>query len=287
MIYVWNKCVNWPEMYSKADNRYFDYVIARYQAFSNIVWDVSKEALTYGRCNIEYVHERIRCARRLDAYERLLTVHDYAYCAQHPHNVDFISIQTWRSGLYHQMQDVRKKHAGKPVFNIEHGGYEKSPYVIFPGDYDNPEICLERNYECVFAGTYSTYYWQATSWNVIIPDPLGLPEAQRPKFAYYRYLMDLFTKYEFATLSPVQRSSSGHCLTNGRDLFMYLIPKENYAIHVTLPELAGKTMRATWFDPFTGTYLAQDESSTRHWREFKSPWAGQMVVLILEVVSTV
>ena len=60
MIYVWNKCVNWPDMYSEADNRYFDYVIARYQAFSNVVWDVSKEALTYGRCDMEYVHERIR-----------------------------------------------------------------------------------------------------------------------------------------------------------------------------------------------------------------------------------
>ena len=98
MIYVWNKRVNWPKMYSEADNRYFDYVIARYQAFSDLVWDISKEALTYGRCDMEYVHERIRRTRRLDAYKRLLTVHDYAYCAQHPHNVDFISIQTWCFG---------------------------------------------------------------------------------------------------------------------------------------------------------------------------------------------
>ena len=189
------------------------------------------------------------------------------------------------------MLAVRDDHAGKPVFNIEHGGYEKSPYVIFPGDYDDPDVCLERNYACVFAGTYSTYYWQATSWNVIIADPLGLPEAERPKFAYYRHLADLFTKYDFAALSPVRRSSSGLCLTNGDDLYLYLVPKENYAIHVALPELAdnttsgGKTVRATWFDPFTGTSQVQDEGPMQHWREFRSPWAGQMAVLILEVVS--
>jgi hypothetical protein len=29
MIYVWNKQVNWPEMYSADDNRYFNYVIKR------------------------------------------------------------------------------------------------------------------------------------------------------------------------------------------------------------------------------------------------------------------
>ena len=34
MIYVWNKNVNWPEMYTAADNRYFDYVI------SSVVVDV-------------------------------------------------------------------------------------------------------------------------------------------------------------------------------------------------------------------------------------------------------
>ena len=38
MIYVWNKRVNWPKLASKADDMYFDYVVKRYQAFSNIVF---------------------------------------------------------------------------------------------------------------------------------------------------------------------------------------------------------------------------------------------------------
>lgn len=44
MIYVWNKKINWPDAGSKADNRYFDYVVKRYQAYPNLVWDISKEA---------------------------------------------------------------------------------------------------------------------------------------------------------------------------------------------------------------------------------------------------
>ena len=52
MIYAWNKRVNWPEADSDADNRYFDYVVRRYQAYPNLVWDVSKEALAYGHTDV-------------------------------------------------------------------------------------------------------------------------------------------------------------------------------------------------------------------------------------------
>ncbi|NJL30154.1 MAG: DUF4038 domain-containing protein, partial [Phycisphaerales bacterium] len=95
MMYVWNKQVNWPAPNSLEDNRYFDYIVKRYQAFPNIIWDVSKEALLYGRNDKEYINSRIDRVRRLDGHERLLTVHDYDYCSSFPNKVDFISIQDW------------------------------------------------------------------------------------------------------------------------------------------------------------------------------------------------
>ncbi|WP_052353386.1 apiosidase-like domain-containing protein [Dyadobacter tibetensis] len=158
MIYVWNKMVVWPEMNSTADNRYFDYVIKRYQAFPNIIWDISKEALFYGRATNEYISERIERTRNLDAYDRLLSVHDYGFCRNHPEEVDFISTQDWKHTLYQSMLNVRQEFPSKPIFNIEHGGYEKAPYVVFPGAYDDAEVCLRRNYMCLFAGVYTTYY---------------------------------------------------------------------------------------------------------------------------------
>ena len=52
MIYVWNKQVNWPDADSDEDNRYFDYVVSRYQAYPNLIWDISKEALGYGHNDV-------------------------------------------------------------------------------------------------------------------------------------------------------------------------------------------------------------------------------------------
>ncbi|MEL7120822.1 MAG: DUF5060 domain-containing protein [Bacteroidota bacterium] len=95
MIYVWNKNVNWPAVETEADNMYFDYIIKRYQAFSNVIWDVSKEALNNKRCTEEYGRERISRIDSLDAYDRLVTVHDYGFCNRNTDVVDFISTQDW------------------------------------------------------------------------------------------------------------------------------------------------------------------------------------------------
>jgi len=236
---------------------------------------------------MDYISERIRCLRRLDAYDRLLTVHDYHYCSQYPELVDFISIQIWKSGLYHHMIEVKSQHADKPVFNIEHGGYEASPYLVFAGDYSDPVVCLERNYVCVFAGTYSTYYWQATSWYVVIADPMGLPAHQRPRFDYYRHLVDLFARYPFAELKPTEQyASSTMCLSNDEDAFLFLVPRSNDAFHVILPQHVQTSMAMTWFNPLTGEYVDAGTVELRHWHPFQSPWSSQIAVLILESAET-
>ena len=99
MIYVWNKRVNWPDAGSDDDNRYFDYVVRRYQAFPNLIWDISKEALGYGHTDVHYITDRIERLRTLDAYDRLITVHDYSYCRRFTDQVDFVSVQLWSSEL--------------------------------------------------------------------------------------------------------------------------------------------------------------------------------------------
>jgi len=206
MIYVWNKLVNWPEPGSEADNMYYDYVIKRYQAFPNMIWDVSKEAaskIAIGKFKniVQHLEERIVRTRELDAYDRLVSVHDYGFCKNHQDKVDFISIQDWKLNLYDHMLDAYKEFPDKPVFNIEHGGYEKSPYDVFPGGYDNAEVCLRRNYLCLFAGTYTTYYWQAAAWTAIIHNPFEQPDDfTTPHFEYFKHMMSLFKK-----VSQVQR----------------------------------------------------------------------------------
>jgi hypothetical protein len=296
MIYVWNKKVNWPQMFSAEDNRYFDYVIKRYQAYPNIIWDVSKEALDYGRCDIPYINERIERIHHTDAYKHLITVHDYEYCSREPAKVDFIAIQNWRSDLYSLSLEAFQKYADKPVMNIEHGGYEEGPYPSFMGNYISPEVCLERNYACVFAGVYSCYYWQNTSWDIVIYDVMNTKQSfTKPKFEYYKHLQTLFTRYNFNSLFPYKQklttngrigndnlSSSGYSLTDNKGMYLYFVPAANYQTNVVIPKPASGKISATWFNIFTGETYAEAIADWQLFKSYQSPWKAQSSVLILE-----
>ena len=74
MLKVYNKMVHWPAPNSVDEERYFRYVVARYQAFSNVVWDFSKEAQNERDNQLQ--HRLIDYVKSIDAYKRLMTVHD-------------------------------------------------------------------------------------------------------------------------------------------------------------------------------------------------------------------
>lgn len=282
MIYVWNKLVAWPEMYSDADNMYYDYVVKRYGAFPNVMWDVSKEALYYGRADDAYVLERIKRLREGNAFNRLVTVHDYGFCKRHPESVDFISRQDWTFSLYHNMLDDYKNYKTKPVFNIEHGGYEESPYEVFVGSYINPEICLRRNYQCVFAGVYSTYYWQAASWNVVIHNPYEQAEGFiKPKFEYFKHMTNLFSKFDFSKFKPTPwRNQAGYCLKSD-DTYLFYVPNETYQFRAEFLFHEYESVEFQWMNTLTGEYSQNMVINKK--QDFESPWYNNAdAVLIIK-----
>ena len=285
MIYVWNKRVTWPDANSDADNRYFDYVVRRYQAYPNIVWDISKEALGYGHTDVNYITDRIQRLRENDAFGRLVTVHDYGYCRRFPENVDFVSVQLWQSELYSVMRDVFEKIPGKPILNIEHGGYERGPYEVFNGNYTSPKVCLERAYQCVFAGTFPTHYWQGAAWNVVIPDINELPLPDQPKFKYYRHMREFVERYELDQLvAGDQKSNAGFCLHDNNELFVYYVPRECDYFGLRLPkEHRGKMMAVTWFDPLTGVFGKPESQAVTEWPAVKTPDGDQFRLLVVEL----
>jgi len=284
MIYVWNKEVNWPDMYTDADNMYFDYVVKRYGAFTNIMWDVSKEALFYGRADDAYILERINRLRTANYFNRLVTVHDYEFCVRNTDAVDYISRQDWTFSLYHNMINDKEKYNTKPVFNIEHGGYEESPYVVFSGSYINAEACLRRNYQCAFTGVYSTYYWQATSWNAVIWNPFEQGEDfYKPKFEYFKYMTDLFTKYRFDEYEPVPKNNgAGYAMKNkNKESYLFYIPQEVYWYNIPRSIFDDKPVRYKWFNTITGAYSEEKTITQRN--HFISPFYNNAdVVLIVE-----
>jgi hypothetical protein len=272
MIYVWNKYVNWPKPGSAEDNRYFDYIIKRYQAFPNLIWDISKEALAYGMDDMDYIVERINRLKKLDAYNRLITVHDYKFCRSYPELVDFISVQEWRPNLYNEMDQIAKLYPTKPIFNVEHGGYEKSMHQIFHGAYIDPVVCLERSYTCLFAGTYTTYYWQNSSWYEVVYEPLSLEEHNQPKFIYYKHLTNFFEKHNYSSLVPRQYFYSPFCLTNNQDTWIYLITSGTYALEGMAPNgMRGKNIEVQWFNPLTGEYSEYQLKDVGSWTGFIKP----------------
>jgi hypothetical protein len=292
MIYVWNKHVNWARPYSREDNLYFDYVVKRYQAFPNLVWDISKEALAYGRDDINYITERIDRLRRLDGHGRLVTVHDYHYCRTFPEKVDFISVQEWRPNLYDEMLEVARRHENKPVLNIEHGGYESARHTIFRGAYTDPLVCLERNYQCAFAGVYSTYYWQHTSWYEVVYNPFDLPPAEQPNFRYYRHLAGLFQTYDYNRLQPRQYLFSPYCLADDEKMFLFYLPRGMVALEGMAPSATrGRKVGLKWFDPLTGAFTAgetrQIPDSSGAWMGFRVPdsMGDRSVVAVMEVLE--
>jgi hypothetical protein len=242
MIYVWNKRVNWPAPESEEDNRYFEYVVKRYQAYPHVVWDISKEALGYGHDDVDYISRRIERLRRLDVYQRLVTVHDYQYCRRFPDNVDFISVQLWGSDLYSVMRKTLEQFPGKPVLNIEHGGYEAGPYEVFTGNYTSAEVCLERAYQCVFAGAYATHYWQGAAWNVIVTDFETLEPEDRPRLDYYRHLRTLYDRYELDQLQAGKKNQQQWIWPPKWQRFLYLLCAERKYQHE--PEISQIKIRA-------------------------------------------
>jgi hypothetical protein len=298
MIYVWNKLVNWPGMNTEADNMYFEYVVKRYQAFPNMVFDISKEALAYGRADDKYIKERIERLRKMNIYNRMVTVHDYAYCKRNPETVDFIAMQTWSSTIYNLTLNTVTEFPNKPVFNIEHGGYEESPYVVWTGSFTDAEVCLRRNYHIIFGGAYSSYYWQGCAWNVLIHNPFDLDERFiKPKFEYYKHMQDFFRKQDFSSLKPdPDKNRDTYVLSDNKDKYLFYVSKDNYMIQPNFLKKTALKRSYTWFNTLTGEYIKLDQDSLAtgdkkiisDWQSdihLESPWRGKAdAILITELI---
>jgi len=278
---------------------YFDYVVKRYQAFPNLVFDISKEALAYGRADDNYIIERIDRLRKANSYKRLVTVHDYEFCKRHPDKVDFFSMQSWSSTIYSLTLETRKKYADKPIFNIEHGGYEESPYMVWTGTYTNPEVCLRRNYLIVFGGGYSSYYWQGCAWNVLIYNPFEQNETFiKPKFEYYKHMQDFFTIHDFSKLKPdPDKNRSDYCLSDNDGKYLFYVSKDNYMLQPNFLKKTALNRSYTWFNTLTGEYrtlntdslAVGDKKIISDWQgdiHIESPWRGQAdAILVTEIIN--
>jgi hypothetical protein len=247
---VYNKMVNWPQNSSPEDDLYYRWIIARYAAYPNIIWDLAKEA--NNEKSVAYKVERLKYIRSIDPYKRLLTVHT--------------DIKTYDEGSYNGVAGFRSHqeqsdhlHATTlkqlsmnswPVFNVE-SGYEygsKGPTDKTYNRVNSPEDVVKFIWEVQMAGGYNAYYYTFTAWDVIRPNDTP------PGYAYLKHFNDFFTKTHYWLMkSSDSLVSTGYCLANpGKEYIVYQYQPATFKLKLSD---ALKPLHARWFNPLSGTYL--------------------------------
>lgn len=289
MIYVWNKGVNWPVLGSKEELRYFEYVVKRYSGYSNIIWDVAKEAMDYKHANAQFINDRINIIRDLDPNKHLVTLHDFIY-AESPYlaaNLDYISIQEWAPDIAKKTEDLNKLHPLMPVHNIENGCYETTTHRIFSGAFNTAEACLDRNYQIYFNGAFTTHYWQNTSWFELNYEPNKLPKDKQPNMGYQKIFRDFIDAYPLKNWKPQRFTFATWALVNENKDILFYLPADADGVkgHLTL-DFKNFKFKRTWLSTHSGKRIDGGvwDMMNQRWVDGNKPseLLGQPAVLILE-----
>jgi hypothetical protein len=253
MIKVYNKMVKWPAKASEEDGLYFRWLIARYSAYPNVIWDFSKEA--NNEKDLDYKLNRFKFIRDNDPYRRLITNHDdKATYDTGAYNkvLDFRSDQQ-HSHWHEKILEQRDQNVW-PVVNVEFG-YEYGPEGIDDKTYgvvqSSEEVC-RRAWEICMVGGYIAYYYTYTAWDVI------RPEDAPPGYAYFKNLYDFFNDTEYWLMEPADDLvSEGYCLANPNKEYVVFLNKADQ-FQIDLTGVSG-SLKAVWYDPFKGEYIKAEK----------------------------
>lgn len=246
LMKVYNKAVKWPAHGSDEEKLFFTWLIARYAAYPNIIWDFSKEA--HNEKDLAYKQGVLKFIRETDPYDHLVTVHD-------DDKVNdagaYDELNDFRADQQHQKwHEVILRQRGRrawPVINVE-CGYEHGPDGLEDKTYNvvqPPEEVLRRAWEIQMAGGYTAYYYTYTAWDVV--RPLDVP----PGYALYKHFGDFWRSTEYWMLEPSDRLvNHGWCLANpGREYVVFQNEAKSFRL-----EIAGakSPLKAEWFNPHSG-----------------------------------
>ena len=141
---------------------------------------------------------------------------------------------------------------------------------------------------CLFAGGYTTYYWQGASWNVLIHNPFEqTDEYSKPHFEFFTYMRKLFDTVPFENCVPNFRyNGSGYNLTNRKDgIILMYAPKGNHSVSAKAQiERDCNYGHATqqWFNTITGEFTKESKYVVKKhgfwdWR----PWRGEADAILI------
>ena len=250
-IKVYNKAVKWPEKGSPEEALFFRWIMARYAAYPNIIWDFSKEA--HNEKNLTYKQGWLKTIRATDPYHHLVTVHDDDAAND---SGAYDDLTDFRADQHHQGQKGRNDHdtilfqrerRAWPVANVESDyecglkGLEDKTY----GKVMTPEATASTLWDIAMAGGYTGYYYTFTAWDVIRPfdEPKG--------YTYMKHFGDFWRSTEYWKLDPSdQLVNSGWCLAQpGREYVVFQRQDLPFTLNI---DGVTSTLTGEWFNPLTG-----------------------------------
>ena len=272
---VYNKGVTWPSDGSTDDSLYFSTIVARYQAYPNIIWSFSKEA--YYETNQSYIHTMLNLIGSKDAYKRLRTLHDDIGTGTTPDYAAEPSLDTninFRTSQLHSQQPnlyavtlSQRSEKNWPVYNAE-SGYEigndgGSTYSVVQS---KGEV-LKRIYKVFMAGAYSAFYYTYHAWDVVrtYEEPNGL--------IFYQYLTGFFENTDWYSLVPsdnlITADTANHCLAKpGSEYIVYF--SNGGSTKLTIAGATG-TLQGTWMNGYTGVQQPAGAFANGS-QQLTSPW---------------
>ena len=246
LIKVYNKSVKWPAHGSDEEKLFFRWLVARYAAYPNIIWDYSKEA--HYEKDLAYKQSCLKWLRDSDPYHHLMTVHDDdkandsgAYDAL----TDFRADQ--QHGKFHDTILRQRERRAWPVANVE-SDYECGPGGIGDmtyGQVTSPEDTVRTLWEIQMAGGYTGYYYTYTAWDVV--RPLDVP----PGYAYMKHFGEFWRATAYWKLEPSDKLvSAGWCLADpGREYVVFQNQMQPFTLEIAA---ATSPLAGEWFNPHTG-----------------------------------
>jgi hypothetical protein len=272
MLKVYNKKVNWPPKYSREEELWFRYVVARYQAYSNVVWDFSKEA--HNERDQRLQQRLIELVRRTDGYRRLVTVHDDDAFYWTP---EFNSLLDFRTDQQHtfwpEMISFDRALRPYPVLNSEFGyerGVDKMPTYKTEHDWQEQ---LRRAYLVYFAGGYGVYYYHNTAWDVVKPDP------EPPGMIRFQRLRETLSSLPYWRMEPHNELAvGGPCLALPGEAYAFYLEGDQITVNLTGAEPGS----AEWIDTWTGAREKADLRRPMIFGNLKKPAAfGQAPAVLI------
>ncbi|MBD3242119.1 MAG: DUF4038 domain-containing protein [Chitinivibrionales bacterium] len=264
MIQVQNKAVTWPPRRSPEDDLFWRYVVARYQAFGNVVWDLSKESynLVKETGGFDYLLDRIELIRRCDAYGHLVTAHDVLQGSMVRDTVvddacDIVSDQIHLGDCrrYNREASRRLQRREKPYLNVEYGyeiGVEDLRTYTGHTTADWQQVLL-WTWSVYAAGAYPCYYYNNTSWDLISFEP------EPPGWKRYEYLHAFLCETPFNDMeSANDLTQRGMCLADPGKAYLVFLP-EGGGTELDLSDVADKSrMQCEWMAVYTGDRLSTE-----------------------------